>query len=80
MRIDSSRDPGGLMQAGENRLGIPFYTFNMDAIQNTHAITKTIAVTPAMAPAKNIPPIKLQLLKNIVSKMIKGKYSFFMAD
>jgi hypothetical protein len=52
----------------------------MEAIQNTQAITKTIAVTPTMAPARNIPPIILQLLKHIISKMIKGKCSFFMAD
>lgn len=56
-----------------------YYILNVEAIQKTHTITKTIAVTPKMAHVKNIPPIVLQLLKHIISKMIKGKYSFFMA-
>jgi hypothetical protein len=61
------------MQAAENKPRIALYTFNIEAIQNTPAITKTIAVMPAIAAAKIIPPIILQLLKHIISKIIEGK-------
>jgi len=43
-------------------------------------ITTITEIMPTTAPALNIPAIMEQLLKHNKSKMMDGKYNFFMAD
>jgi hypothetical protein len=54
------------------------YFLNIEAIHRISRMTTTTDIMPTAAPALKIPAIAEQLLKHNISKIRKGKYSFFM--
>jgi hypothetical protein len=55
-----------------------YLPLNSDTIQIMIAMTTITAIMPTTAPALNMPAIAEQLLKQSSSKIMDGKYNFFM--